>query len=129
MINLNQITSYLPHEVSFINNKNNFILPLNGVYDKLQVHSFGNGYFYLTDIKLILRPIHDICKPIMHKEEKFVPFEKIAIYQDFHQLVYNILTGFVEVIVFNQLLEWKFDVYGLIDKGLAIDMNNPELLK
>lgn len=79
--------------------------------------------YKLKDIKLLLRPLSDIDKEIEHNGEKFVPIEKIAIYNTAQYLIYQIQSGFIEVIVFEQLIKWHYDVFGLIDHGLAENMN------
>lgn len=73
---------------------------------------------------LVLRPLSDLTKEIEMNGERFVPIKKISIYGDNKAYLEEaILTGLVEVIVFNMLLSWHFDVFGLIEKGLAIDVN------
>ena len=75
--------------------------------------------------KLILRPLSDLTKEIEHKGEKFVPMDRIAIYNP-NNLCYFIeciLTGMVEWIVVTKLIEWHFDIADLISKGEAIDVN------
>ena len=75
--------------------------------------------------KLILRPLSDLAKEIEHKGEKFVPMDRIAIYNP-NNLCYFIeciLTGMVEWIVVRNLIEWHFDIADLISNGEAIDVN------
>jgi hypothetical protein len=83
--------------------------------------------FWQHDFKLILLNLSDLTKEITHNGETFVPIENIAIYSTTNQglayLIEQIRTGFIEVIVFNKLLEWHFDVFGLIENNLAIDLN------
>jgi hypothetical protein len=83
-------------------------------------------HFELSDIKPILRPLSDLTKEIEHNEEKFVPMD--VLYDDFRE---TDLLHFNPKNMFNQsynlvqkLLEWHFDVFGLIDKGLAVSIHD-----
>ena len=87
------------------------------------------GTDYVLRFKPILRPLPDLTKPIEHKGEKFVPMDRIAIYNP-NNLCYFIeciLTGMVEWIVVTKLIEWHFDIADLISKGEAIDVNTLEV--
>ena len=76
--------------------------------------------------KPILRPLSDLTKEITHNGEKFIPIDYFVgddsdlvynaclIHNDFSYLPYNLV---------QLLLEWHFDIFGLIEKGLAIDIN------
>lgn len=82
--------------------------------------------YFKEDIKLILRPLSDLTKEIEHNGEKFVPidyflgedsdlvYNACLIHNDFSYLPYNLV---------QLLLEWHFDIFALIEKGLAIDIN------
>lgn len=76
----------------------------------------------------ICRPLSDLTKEIEHKGKKFIPMKKIAIYNpnNVEYLIECVITGLVEYIVLRQLIEWHFDVAGLIEKGEAIDVNTLE---
>lgn len=81
---------------------------------------------YIKDIKPILRNLSDLTKEIEHNGEKFVPidyflgedsdlvYNACLIHNDFSYLPYNLV---------QLLLEWHFDIFALIEKGLAIDIN------
>jgi len=80
-------------------------------------------------IKPILRPLSDITKEIEVNGEKFVPIDWI----DKNHNANNyapcaiMLDGTIELGFykdFQKLFEWHFDIFGLIEKGLAIDFNN-----
>ena len=100
-------------------------------------------YHFKTEFKPILRPLSDLTKEIEHNGEKFVPYYQLKVlglvktaslrfetiileldrnrifyipdYHDFFQLPYQVV---------QKLISWHFDVFGLIEKGLAIDINN-----
>lgn len=79
----------------------------------------------------ILRPLSDLTKEVKVNGEKFIPFkwfnfinsdidfetQIIALSNDIKWLD-STYYGIIE-----KLFEWHFDVFGLIEKGLAIDIN------
>lgn len=80
------------------------------------------------DIKIVCLPLSDLTKEIEHNGEKFVPLYRLikedkAFTNDFINVF-----GYEElkVSVYELLLEWHFDVFGLIEKGLAVDINTIE---
>ena len=83
-----------------------------------------NEFFDISEIKPILRPLSDLTKKIKVNGEKFVPIEKMEFLGWFNmnckdkdkvlRIPYGMMTF---------LLEWHFDIYGLIEKSLAIDIN------
>jgi hypothetical protein len=108
---------------------------------------FEQSYCYetedTTDFKPILRPLSDLTKEIEVNGEKFVPnyilntrfrasskdlvpykydnynLELDVETKDYSQKI-DLFDGFLIV---QQLLEWHFDIYGLIKAELAIDIN------
>lgn len=80
------------------------------------------------DIKLVLRPLSDLTKVIEHNGERFVPVEKVE-----EMYGYEIpLTSkgkiiepirLLPYIVIRQFLEWHLDIFQLLDKNLAININ------
>lgn len=68
----------------------------------------------------ILRPLSDLTKEIEVNGEKFVPSKKLGFTDenigDFH-------TSFAPYFIIKLLLEWHFDIFSLIENGLAIDIN------
>lgn len=93
---------------------------------------------FFTDksrFKPILHPLSDLTKEIEHKGKKFVPIEKlremnddgnIYIQDDYigidneYACAYYLNDALKFVFV---LIEWHFDIAGLIEKGEAIDVN------
>lgn len=78
------------------------------------------------EIELIYRPLSDLTKEIEINGEKFVPKDKFY-FKNMSRPDYiiesNMLYGKLEIGIYEKLLEWHFDLYGLIKKGLAIDIN------
>jgi len=76
--------------------------------------------------KPILRPLSDLTKEITHNGETFVPIE------EYHYLRFEEISNYksggiwlnhIHFREYNVLIELHFDVFGLIEKGLAIDIN------
>lgn len=113
----------------------------------LTAMNYDQHYQTVTS-KPILHPLSDLTKEIKHNGEMFVPIEKIwsIVYNDSINskfeyittansiLCHSIKTGydchvFVDNIYDNKfwkiikLVEWHFDIAGLIEKGEAIDVN------
>ena len=70
--------------------------------------------------KPLLRPLSDLTKEIEHNGEKFMPYsilmaDKTGSVWDIEDLPYS---------DFVKLFEWHFDVFSLIENGLALDYND-----
>lgn len=99
----------------------------------------GNNNTEEIKVKPILRPLSNITKEIEVNGEKFVPIKNIfgssLSMQGFNHYVNSFNNGFeltmtkgnktfyADFIQYQKLLEWHFDIYGLIENGLAIDIN------
>jgi hypothetical protein len=82
----------------------------------------------IFDIKPILRPLSDLISLINidFEDEKFKPIDVIIRKGGCHSAValhVKIGKGTLGFKYFDLLLQWHFDVFGLIEKGLAIDIN------
>ncbi len=81
--------------------------------------------------KPILRPLSDLEKEVTHNGEKFVPidwFEENYFTLDLHEQCQRLVSdnrwvNGCDYMLIDQLIEWHFDVFGLIENGLAIDIN------
>ena len=92
----------------------------------------------------ILRPLSDLTKEIEHNGEKFVPWVKLKeSYPDFpyshngHEALDYLdanpdvfggllITKYCTYSIVQQLHEWHFDTFSLIENGLAVDINTVE---
>lgn len=89
--------------------------------------------------KPILRPLSDLTKEIEHNGEKFVPKDKINQYPQIggDGLLYLLVDGFhwsCDPLTWDYnttqwLFSLHFDVFGLIEKGLAVDFNSVANIK
>lgn len=74
----------------------------------------------------ILYPLSDLKKEINYKGNSIIPIKNFA-RQDQKDIEISIVeSSFIELLSFYiilQLIEWHFDIAGLIDKGEAVDIN------
>jgi hypothetical protein len=94
---------------------------------------------HISDYKPILRPLSDLKKEIEHSGEKFVPIDWLNENKSVsliigirpntgEETVFNERTNssnirFFEHCIIEKLLEWHFDIFNLLSKNLAIDIN------
>lgn len=76
------------------------------------------------DCMPILRPLSELTKEIEHNGEKFVPKETLSVWN--LEGISLIDMNYIQVNLYQILLEWHFDVSGLIPEGLAVDINSIE---
>ena len=87
--------------------------------------------------KILLRPLSDLTKEIEHNGEKFVPIDELNNigdaecdrYNDYfnEENISDVNWSLEPFIIFQKLIEWKFDIADLISKGEAIDVNTLEI--
>lgn len=123
-LTIKELAPYLPHKVIMYSPENKlggrFKLPLN-------CRRFNDeGELVDSFYKPGLRPLSDLTKEIEHNGEKVIPLYRLikedkSFTPDFiHAFGYEEL----KVSVFELLLEYHFDVFGLIEKGLAVELSN-----
>lgn len=90
----------------------------------------GDEECYIEYFKPILRPLSDLVLEIEHNGERFVPSDllskndklKTGHTWNYYAINYeNVKLLNYEII--EKLFEWHFDVFNLIEKKLAIDIN------
>ena len=138
-LELKHIATYFPYKVRVIGVKKKY--NIDTIIDKVKI-VWNSGvtadYFYMEDyigilfteidIKLVLRPLSDISNIIEHNCEKFRPFDVLAKRAEEYVSEKDIQKKAISELLGNysqveKLIEWHFDIYGLIEKGLAIDFN------
>lgn len=121
-LELKHIAPYLPYGVQI--EVTDYCIELGSYEQKKETYTttldaYGLHYFN-TNVRLILRPLSDLTKEIEHNGEKLVPSKLLNFdFSDLSQFDY-------EYIPYNLaafLLEHHFDIFGLIENGLAIDIN------
>lgn len=94
-----------------------------------------SNFFIQSGFKPLLRPLSDLTQEIEHNGERFVPDEQlcgalkeldyiVGHHNDYFSFRKNLYAnkGF-SFSEYQKLLEWHFDIFGLIQAGLAIDIN------
>jgi hypothetical protein len=140
-LELKHLSPYLPYNLKGIYHESIITLSLNGFSSPTEI-GYDISLFLKCEIKPILRPLSDLNKEITHDGKTFVPMKwmeaninkNISFYQpinteisleieiiteDYSQTI-NLYDG---CICAQKLHEWHFDVFGLIDNGLAININ------
>jgi len=129
-LQLKHIAAYLPYGLKFT-------IGYGKVFNLTSNHIFNNhtGLFKGLDneAKPILRPLSDLTKEIEVNGEKFYPCDyfdnecnkfRNEVEEEFKNMSRNnYFDGYIAHIAVLKLLEWHFDIFGLIEKGLAIDIN------
>lgn len=82
------------------------------------------------EIKPILRPLLDLTKEVEVNGEKFIPYNIFIHWYGFEVLegwrrnnYKNLNVNELSFAIINKLLEWHFDVFGLLEKNIAVDIN------
>jgi hypothetical protein len=129
-LELKHLAAYLPYDLKI---KTTFGWDTMQTLNDYCVNiDFEDVHYYdsleTTDFKPILLPLSDLTKEIDVNGEKFVPIEeyKGRYLGDRLDECINASPSdlkYAQFHVIEQLLEWHFDIYGLIDAGLAIDIN------
>jgi len=81
--------------------------------------------------KPILRPLSDLKKGFYVNDEEITPCDYFEEQHDYAKIQselenmsnHNYCDGWLPYFVQQKLIEWNFDVFGLIPKGLAVDIN------
>ena len=134
-LELKHLVGYLPYELKGIMYYGGCVRE-NVELGLMDIPVWLNGSY---PIKPILRPLSDLTKEIEVNGEKFVPMKKILkeVGLNYPQECYNqdeawvLNDGYRALGEFSYrkiqlLFEWHFDVFGLIEQGLAIDINTLE---
>ena len=128
-LELKHLAPYLPYELKILNGKEYDIV--NGIDNKTVISLFRGhleNFTTIENVKPILRPLSDLISLINidFEDEKFKPIDVIIRKGGCHSAValhVKIGRGTLGFKYFDLLLQWHFDVFGLIDAGLAIDIN------
>jgi energy-converting hydrogenase A subunit M len=127
-LELKHLAPYLPYGLKYI-----YVLKASGFFPKGTI-----SYMSSLDISLLIKN-NDIKKPILRplsdlialididfEDEKFKPVDVIIRKGGCRTAVglhVRIEKGTLGFKYLDLLLQWHFDVFGLIEKGLAIDIN------
>lgn len=136
-LELKHIVGYLHYglKCKILNWKNDYIGEEYGIIDGYyfcaeEPHFYlnngksrGNAGKSFDNIKPILRPLSDLTKEIEVNGEKFIPAIKLGFMKCDVDFILNNKIDLIQFRFIKKLYEWYFDIYGLIENGLAIDIN------
>ena len=143
-LEIKHLTPYLPYGLKMIfESKGGRVITLTGIthqgpYGVTITDGHGSMWLKHCGFKPILHPLSDLTKEITHNGETFSPIE--ALNQEFFDgdeyeikfypngCYFYVSRNGVHCVVpqgkmINKLAEWHFDFQGLIEAGLAIDVN------
>ena len=143
-LEIKHLAPYLPYNLRFDNGRDYekdylYGMRANCYNVKMAQGARDSDYFRLEKIKPVLRPISDLTKEIEHNGEKFVPIDKLKLdgisirINDFGLMVFfdedYEWVYFKDIVdnIYQKLLSWHFDIFSLIQNGLAIDINKIKL--
>jgi len=132
-LELKHLVGYLPYGLKIMTDYDG-IQEIQGMPDLFHVNYYDNESDngdepHIEDIKPILHPLSDLTKEIEVNGEKFVPLTEICNceyygYSELRSMVQNnnfYLINALQYQSIEKILEWHFDIYGLIENNLAID--------
>lgn len=150
-LELKHLAPYLPYKLKCLaQGEDKKVFDIQGITDftDVDLHEKGrtvNEQYDIEDVFPILRPLSDLTKEIEVNGEKFIPSKILA--NEYLNTSYwgsntigsgilnkdgkmqnlcfigNEIIGECPYMIYEKLCEWHFDVFGLIEKGLAIDIN------
>jgi hypothetical protein len=121
------------HEIGIIKNISFWDSEITGQLHVSETYSFD--FSEIDEVDILLRPLSDLTKEIEHNGERFVPADiicpKIEYKTEFDrqvaigslQLQGSIGFSCTYFVIVQKLTSWHFDLFGLIDSGLAVDIN------
>jgi len=138
-LELKHLAAYFFYELEYKNNYNDTckLVNIQNINDGSNVNLTGfHGGLSISEIKPILRSLDDLFFNLSIENESQKPFEYLEDFADteiermFLDIIENKNSKFIlEKIQYapfsfiQKLLEWHFDIFGLIDAKLAVDIN------
>jgi hypothetical protein len=138
-LELRHLAGYLPYGLKFLHDEEKTPytlvnlgeehkknpLPVDGIKGEVLAS------FYLEGITPLLRNLSDLTKEIEHNGERFVPKDKLFLgdksFVSFKRSISKNAIHCEPYWIIQKLFEWHFDVFGLIDSGLSVDLNTVKL--
>lgn len=138
VLELKHLAPYLPYRLKGIAQYENYTGEIEEIIS-LRVGEIETNFDSITydSFKPILRPLSDFIEEIECNGQKFIPVEilfsvendELQDFKDFGKIpeywqdAVKIKPKWYDYYQVEFLFEWHFDVFGLIEKGLAIDIN------
>lgn len=137
-LQIKHLAPYLQYELDVIIDGQSNPEKLTGLYysvsdlPKIFALTPYKDYISLKDIKPVLRPLKDLTEIIKGKGVSYTSYlwyEVISTDNDsfnkdeFYENCELGMVEFLPIMVYEHLIKWNFDIFKLIPKGLAIDIN------
>lgn len=125
-LELKHIVPYLPYELEVLDALNQKVKVI-GVKNETYFIDGGNVYAYgdIQDCKPILHPLSDLTKEIEVNGENFVPNKRLKFGENKLRTISRAkILSETSYRAISLLIEWHFDVFGLIEAGLAISIHD-----
>jgi hypothetical protein len=139
-LELKHLAGYLPYGLKAQDLRTKEVRAVTLLHFTYDNETVGHNHLIYDGLMLskhlpILRPLSDLTKEIEVNGDKFVPIDwfehdSVSDYFDGNIWVKFLFEDgkcgdldFIPYGMIQKLLEWHFDIYGLIDAGLAIDIN------
>ncbi len=124
-----EVAAYLPYELMVKVKDFKKPVPVIGICQDMVI-VIGKGddtpYYDLNEFKPVLRPLNDLGLQLFYEQIKSRCLTKISangVLELFKTIATNPNTTSAPYWFIDTLIECKFDVFGLIEAGLAIDIN------
>ena len=137
-LTIKELAPYLPYELQWVFEGSDDVHEVVG----LDITDFGvhiispygdSGRCSIKEGKPLLIPLSQLTEEIEHNGERFVSMEALSEWtmskEEFEYIVDWLLNKGVDNIpywVVEKLHEWHFDVFGLIDRGIALPIDRRE---
>ena len=130
-LELKHLAPYLPYGLKAQAPKNGKIILLKGMYgNTLDFLDEEDGHYtYSLDYaKIILRPLSDLTKEIEHNGKKIIFTHDILTHHEIdlmeiNKTIRDLPVSGIPYQKVQMMLKHHYDVFGLIEAGLAIDIN------
>jgi len=131
-LEIKHLAPYLPYKIKGRSRNTGTMFIITGFNSRNSITTYGD--LDMSDFEgtqLLLRPLSDLTKEIEVNGEKFVPikkFKKTTLLKHVSKYPFDFKDlEFERYDVMLLLFQWHFDVFGLIEGGLAIDINTLKL--
>lgn len=129
-LELKHLEAYLPYGLKIYDGQYTRELTIySTTYDTIQIgiyRLFEKGHYDYAMGLPVFHNLSDLTKEIEVGGERFVPAGKMITHGFHHPFWYELEKfdhRYLYAMDLEKLLEWHFDVFGLIEQGLAIDIN------
>ena len=132
-LELKHLAPYLPYGLKAMDLDNGSVRTVTLLHFTYDMETVGHNHLIYEGLLLkkhqpILKPLSDLdsgnVEGLFYSEWLIEKYHTIGIENQINRIEDDIRwINYCDYILIQHLLEWHFDVFGLIEKGLAIDIN------